>query len=169
MSPSDPASRATAPLAGRDPAGGTAASPVAPRRAFSVAVFCRHGGAVLLVRHRRLGTWLPVGGEVEPGETPLEAAVRELREERGLAGRFPAGLGVDGTPPGLLGYEEHLAGSKGLHMNFAFVADVASREVAACDEFDAHGWFGPAALAAVECPRNVRELLLAALSAPRSE
>jgi 8-oxo-dGTP pyrophosphatase MutT (NUDIX family) len=136
------------------------------RRAFSVAVFCRHGGEVLLVRHRRLGTWLPVGGEIEPGETPLEAARRELREETGLEGRFPVGLGVDGTPPGLIGYEEHPAGSKGLHMNFAFVADVASREIAACDEFDAHGWFGPAALAAAECPRNVRELGLAALSAP---
>ena len=99
------------------------------RRAFSVAVFCRHEGEVLLVRHRRLGTWLPVGGEIEPGETPLEAARRELREETGLEGRFPAGLGVDGTPPGLIGYEEHLAGSKGLHMNFAFVADVAAREL----------------------------------------
>src|SRR5512134_526064 len=128
------------------------------RRAFSVAVFCRHGGEVLLVHHRRLGTWLPVGGEIEPGETPLEAARRELREETGLEGRFPEGLGVDGTPAGLIGYEEHPAGSKGLHMNFAFVADVASREIAACDEFDAHGWFGPAELAAVECPRNVREL-----------
>jgi 8-oxo-dGTP diphosphatase len=41
------------------------------RRAFSIAVFCRQGGAVLLVHHRRLGTWLPVGGELEPGETPL--------------------------------------------------------------------------------------------------
>ena len=50
------------------------------RRAFSVAIFARHGGAILLVRHRRLATWLPVGGEIEPGETPLEAAVRELRE-----------------------------------------------------------------------------------------
>jgi 8-oxo-dGTP pyrophosphatase MutT (NUDIX family) len=136
------------------------------RRAFSVAVFCRNAGAVLLVKHRRLGTWLPVGGEIEPGETPLEAARRELREETGLEGVFPAGRGVDGTPPGFVGFEEHLAGSKGLHMNFAFVADVASRTLAPCDEWEAARWVTAAELAGVECPRNVRELAAIALGAP---
>jgi 8-oxo-dGTP pyrophosphatase MutT (NUDIX family) len=137
------------------------------RRAFSVAIFCRHDGALLVIHHRRLGTWLPVGGEIEPGETPLEAAARELAEETGLSGRFPAGLGVDGTPPGLIGYEEHQAGTKGLHLNFAFVADVATREVHGCDEFDAIRWITAEELEALECPRNVKELGRLALSAPR--
>lgn len=135
------------------------------RRAFSVSVFCRNEGAVLLVRHRRLGAWLPVGGELEPGETPLEAARRELSEETGLEGRFPAGLGVDGTPPGLIGYEEHAAGSKGLHMNFCFVADVASRALAGCDEFDEVRWVASADEAG-DAPPNVRELVVRALAAP---
>jgi 8-oxo-dGTP diphosphatase len=65
--------------------------PVRDRRAFSVAVFCRNAGEILLVRHKRLELWLPVGGEIEAGETPLEAARRELREETGLEGGFRPG------------------------------------------------------------------------------
>ena len=135
----------------------------AGRRAFSVSIFCRNAGAVLLVRHRRLGTWLPVGGEIETGETPLEAARRELREETGLEGQFLPALGVDGTPPGFLGYEEHAAGSKGLHMNFAFLADVDSRALAACDEWDEARWVRGEDLEALPCPENVRQLAELAL------
>jgi 8-oxo-dGTP pyrophosphatase MutT (NUDIX family) len=135
------------------------------RRAFSVAIFARNAGAVLLIRHKRLGTWLPVGGELEPGETPLEAARRELREETGLEGLFPAGFGVDGTPAGYIGYEEHPAGSKGLHLNFAFVADVPSRALAECDEWDGARWVTAAELGAIECPINVRQLAAIALGA----
>jgi len=134
------------------------------RRAFSVSVFCRHDGAVLLIRHRRLGTWLPVGGELEPGETPLEAAIRELAEETGLSGRFPAGTGVEGTPPGLIGYEEHHAGSKGLHMSFAFVADVDGRALRPCEEWSDARWVGEAE--GLDCPENVRQLVRRALAAP---
>jgi hypothetical protein len=72
---------------------------------------------------------------------------------------------VDGTPPGLIGYEEHQAGSKGLHMNFAFVAWVATREVRGCDEFDAFRWVEAGELDALECPRNVKELARQALAA----
>ncbi len=119
---------------------------------------------MLLIRHRRLGTWLPVGGEIEPGETPLEAARRELREETGLEGEFPACGGVDGTPPGLIGYEEHRAGAKGLHMNFAFVADVPSRHLVACDEWTDARWV--ASTEGVDCPENVRQLVAIALGGP---
>ena len=82
---------------------------------------------MLVIEHRRLKTWLPIGGELEAGETPLEAAARELREETGIVGAFRPLVGaLDGVPPGLIGYEEHQAGSKGLHMNFVFVVEVAA-------------------------------------------
>ena len=137
------------------------------RRAFSVSVFARHGGRVLLIKHARLGTWLPVGGEIEPGETPSEAAARELREETRLSGRFPAMPGaIDGSPSGLLGYEEHLAGSKGRHLNFAFVADVDSDLVVANDEFVEFRWVDDPT--AVDCPVNVRQLARMALDLGRA-
>lgn len=137
------------------------------RRAFSVAVYARRGGRVLVIHHRRLGTWLPIGGELEPGETPLEAAVRELAEETGLAGTFsPLAGACDGEPPGYLGYEEHQAGAKGLHMNFVFVAEVpVGAEVAPNHEFGAWRWVDEAELAGLQSPRNVREFGFRALAA----
>ena len=44
------------------------------------------GGRLLLHHHRRLGRWLQMGGHLEPGEQPLDAALREAREESGLSG-----------------------------------------------------------------------------------
>jgi 8-oxo-dGTP pyrophosphatase MutT (NUDIX family) len=148
--------------------------PGSQRRAFSVAVYARRGGVggeVLIIHHRRLDTWLPVGGELEPGETPLQAAVRELGEETGLQGHFAELEGAaEGVPPGYLGYEEHQAGSKGLHMNFVFVADVDEGvEVTPNHEFVAHRWVDRAELAAVSSPRNVRQFGFLALDAvPRA-
>ena len=142
------------------------------RRAFSVAVYARRGGVdgqVLVIHHSRLRTWLPVGGEIDPGETPLEAAARELAEETGLAGRFsPLAGACDGVPPGFLGYEEHVAGEKGLHMNFVFVADVPAGEgsaVAPNHEFEEFRWVDRAQLGDLASPVNVREFGFLALDA----
>lgn len=51
---------------------------------FTVAVFVVREGRVLLVHHRRLDQWLPLGGHVELDEDPEAAALREAREESGL-------------------------------------------------------------------------------------
>jgi 8-oxo-dGTP pyrophosphatase MutT (NUDIX family) len=43
------------------------------------------GSSVLLTHHRKLDKWFQLGGHLEPGETVLEGALREAREESGLA------------------------------------------------------------------------------------
>ena len=48
-------------------------------------VAVERGDRVLLVLDRGRGCWELPGGGIEPGETPRQAAARELREEAGLS------------------------------------------------------------------------------------
>ena len=50
-----------------------------------VVVASRYQGKILLSRHKLRATWETQGGHVELGESPLEAAQRELYEESGAA------------------------------------------------------------------------------------
>lgn len=52
---------------------------------FTVSVFIIEAQRVLLVHHRGLQRWLPVGGHIDPGEDPITAVHREVREESGLS------------------------------------------------------------------------------------
>lgn len=51
---------------------------------FTVSIFVVYQGRVLLVLHRNLGQWLPLGGHIELDEDPEQAALREAQEESGL-------------------------------------------------------------------------------------
>ncbi|MBI2545543.1 MAG: NUDIX domain-containing protein [Candidatus Aenigmarchaeota archaeon] len=54
------------------------------RREFVVAAYVIDKGKVLLVNHKKLHQWLPLGGHIEKDELPDEAVVREVKEESGL-------------------------------------------------------------------------------------
>jgi 8-oxo-dGTP pyrophosphatase MutT (NUDIX family) len=51
---------------------------------FTVAIFVVHDSKVLLIHHRKLDNWLPLGGHIELDEDPEQAALREAKEESGL-------------------------------------------------------------------------------------
>lgn len=51
---------------------------------FTVAIFIVHEARVLLIHHRNLNKWLPVGGHIELDEDPETAALREAKEESGF-------------------------------------------------------------------------------------
>lgn len=48
-----------------------------------VVVLSVYRGKIMLSRHKMRATWETQGGHIEKGETPLEAAKRELYEESG--------------------------------------------------------------------------------------
>jgi 8-oxo-dGTP pyrophosphatase MutT (NUDIX family) len=51
---------------------------------FTVAIFVVRDAKILLIHHRKLDQWLPLGGHIELEEDPEMAALREAREESGL-------------------------------------------------------------------------------------
>jgi 8-oxo-dGTP pyrophosphatase MutT (NUDIX family) len=51
---------------------------------FTVAIFVVHDRKILVIHHRKLDKWLPLGGHIELEEDPEQAALREAREESGL-------------------------------------------------------------------------------------
>jgi 8-oxo-dGTP diphosphatase len=59
---------------------------------FATLLFIVRDGHILLIRKKRgfgAGKINGPGGRIEPGETPLEAAVRETREELGIVALYP--------------------------------------------------------------------------------
>lgn len=48
-----------------------------------VVILSESHGKIILSRHKERTTWETQGGHIEAGETPLEAAKRELFEESG--------------------------------------------------------------------------------------
>ena len=51
---------------------------------FTVAIFVVAQKRVLLILHRKLTKWLPLGGHIELDEDPEMGALREAKEESGL-------------------------------------------------------------------------------------
>ncbi|EYB69811.1 NUDIX hydrolase [Deinococcus phoenicis] len=114
------------------------------------AVVLNAAGEVLLTRERQDGCWSLPGGWADPGDSPREVAVREVREETGRevrGARLLALLDKDkhGHPPDLWAVYK------------LFVACELTRDAAhpANTETLESGWFHPDALPPLSLGRNL--------------
>ena len=116
------------------------------------------GGRVLLVRHAGHGDdWGVLGGAVEIGESPAEAAVREAREEIGVPVRLRGLVAALGGPDFEVTYPN---GDRAAYVTAVYEAEIVSGVPRPADgELTGTGWFTPADLATVPLSRLSRALL----------
>jgi 8-oxo-dGTP pyrophosphatase MutT (NUDIX family) len=70
---------------------------------------------VLLHRHRRLHRWLQPGGHLDPGEAPVDGALREAGEETGLTLSHPS------AGPQLVHVDVHDAADGHVHLDIRYL------------------------------------------------
>lgn len=104
----------------------------------AIAVVCRDGEVILVQRGKapRQGMWGFPGGHVELGETALDAAVRELREETGVeavARRYLNNIDV------IVRSEDGVVQTH--YLLAAVLCDYVSGEPVAADDAASAGWF----------------------------
>ena len=157
-------------------------------RHFTVTGFVSIDGRTALHWHPRLDRWLPPGGHIEPNEDPLQAVLREVLEETGLA------VEIVGSRPFAYGYPPQLPAPTAMavydiprdggldgphqHIDFIYFTRPLDATGALPDDGDRWAWVDEATLRQrpafvevrgrrAEVAEDVRELALAAIAAVR--
>jgi len=120
---------------------------------FTVGVFVVYQDKVLLRFHDKYHFWAFVGGHIELDEDPIQAALRETKEETGLDvelwtgnqkvhydARSASGIGnsFEIAPP--VGMNRHFTSESHEHVNMLYFAKAKSAEVKPQDDEQQDGW-----------------------------
>ena len=133
---------------------------------FTASVFIVHEGKVLLHLHKKLGKWLQPGGHIELDEGPIEAAIREAKEETGLDvelvgnQRLPAAGDTDILPPRFV--NRHHFNDTHEHIDFTYFATVTGGTLTPEDGVEMK-WLSRQEIEAAELLPATRAYALAAL------
>lgn len=117
----------------------------------AVTMICRdEEGRVLLARHQDYDQWALPGGGIDPGETPADAAVREMWEETGLLVEPVRVQGIYGGPAYCVTYPN---GDQIASVDTVFECRIIGGTLAADgEEISELRYFTPAEVAALTLP-----------------
>jgi len=123
------------------------------RLGCSAVIFDTTNNKILLTCRKDNGLWCLPGGAIDPGESVVEACVREVLEETGLRVRVGKLIGVYSNPHQLIDYND---GNRFQLVVLIFEAEPISGELGISDETTDVGFFPLAEIEAMDLMEHHR-------------
>ncbi len=121
--------------------------------------FVIQGEEMLLIHHRYIKEWFQPGGHVDPGENPLQTALREIEEETGW---HTTARPTNFNPLVPIDIDAHLIPANPIknepehwHIDFAYLLDPV--ELRAASDLEQNKWFAMNDLTATRLARVIQK------------